>query len=105
VRARLKQFIWFHILFYRDNLGNDEKRISFYGFPTCLKWYAGGIFMIKEKDLPPNWFDCFYNKEQALEAYKMMESIIGKRYIWSRDKSVSWVAKNLSVLEQMYRKL
>ncbi len=104
LRQRLKQFLWFHVLLYRDNLAREEKVISFYGFPTCLKWYAGGIFIIKKEDLPANWYGCFYNKEQALKAYAIMDDIIGKKYNWPKEK-ISWVKKNLSVLEQMYANL
>lgn len=104
IRKRLKAFLHFHILFYRDNLAKQEKQISFYGFPTCLKWYAGGIFIIKKEELPGNWFSCFYNKEQALKAYGIMDEILGKKYKWPKG-NMSWVFKNLSVLEQMYQQL
>ncbi len=104
IRNRLKAFLKFHILFYRDNLAREQKAISFYGFPTCIKWYAGGIFIIKKEDLADNWFTCFYNKEQAMKAYMMMDEIIGKKYNWPKEK-MSWVKKNLMVLEQMYDRL
>ncbi len=104
VKQRLKDFIHFHILFYKDNLAKDEKTISFYGFPTVLKWYAGGIFIIKENDLPNNWIQCFYNKSQALKARAMMEEVVGKKYKWPKG-NISWVIKNLNVLEQMYQQL
>ncbi|MFT3681013.1 MAG: hypothetical protein QM791_12115 [Ferruginibacter sp.] len=104
VRQRMKDYLHFHILFYRDFLARDEKKISFYGFPTCLKWYAGGIYIVKEADLAENWFKCFYNKENAMKGYKMMDDIIGKKYQWPKG-NISWVQKNLAVLEQMYAKL
>ena len=100
IRQRLKAYLHFTILFYRDNLAKESKTISFYGLPTCLKWYAGGIYMIKEPDLKENWFYCFYNKEQGLAAYKMMSALLTKKYNWPKGK-MSWVKKNLSVLEQM----
>lgn len=104
LRKRLKDYLYFHILFYRDNLTRNKRTISFYGFPTCLKWYAGGIFMIKKEELPENWFTCFYNKEQALKAYSMISALLDKKYKWSKEK-ISWVKKNLEVLEQMYGNL
>jgi hypothetical protein len=104
IRDRVKQFVRFHVLFYRDNIARESKTISFYGFPTCLKWYAGGIFIIKKEELPQNWFNCFYNKEQAMKAYAIMDGIIGKKYNWPKGK-MNWVNKNLAVLEQMYEKL
>ena len=105
LKQRLKEYLHFHILFYRDNLARQEKTISFYGFPTCLKWYVGGIFIIKKEELAENWYKCFYNNAQALKAYIMMDDLIGKKYNWPTDKSMSWVKKNLTVLEQMYEKL
>lgn len=104
IKQRLKNFVRFHILFYKDNLAKDEKTISFYGFPTCVKWYAGGIFILKERDLPNNWIQCFYNKEQAQKARLMMEEVVNKKYHW-RKGNISWVIKNLNVLEQMYEQL
>ncbi|HMO63354.1 MAG TPA: hypothetical protein PKC39_13760 [Ferruginibacter sp.] len=104
LRERIKAFLHFHILFYRDNIARAESIISFYGFPTCLKWYAGGIYMIKKEELSENWFGCFYNKDQAMKGYAMMEDIIGKKYNWPKDTN-SWVKKNLAVLEQMYANL
>ncbi len=104
IRKRLKEFVWFNILFYRDNLASGSKTISFYGFPTCLRWYAGGIFLTKEKDLASNWFACFYNQAQAMKAYKMMDEVISKKYKWEKSR-VNWVIKNLDVLEQMYKQI
>ncbi len=100
IRQRLKACLHFNVLFYRDNLAKESKTISFYGLPTCLKWYAGGIYMIKEPDLKENWFYCFYNKEQGLVAYKMMSVLLTKKYNWPKGK-MNWVKKNLHVLEQM----
>jgi hypothetical protein len=104
VKQRLKACLRFYILFYRDNLAKDQKVISFYGFPTCMKWYAGGIFLVKEDDLQENWFGCFYNRQQAMQAHAMMDGIIAKKYKWSKEQ-MSWVKKNLLVLEQMYANL
>ncbi len=104
ISKRVKDYIHFFILFYSDHIGRDEKTISFYGFPSCIKWYAGGIFMVKESDLDENWYACFYNKEQALKGYKLMEGIVTKKYNWSKDK-IAWEKKNLLVLQQMYEKM
>ncbi len=101
IRQRLKAYLHFNILFYRDNLAKESKTISFYGLPTCLKWYAGGIYMVKEKDMNENWFYCFYNKDQAMKAYKIMGELLTKKYDWPKG-NVNWVNKNLAVLEQIY---
>lgn len=104
ISNRVRQFLNFHILFYRNNLALESKKISFYGFPTCLKWYAGGIFIYKDKEIPMNWYGCFYDEAQAKEAYQLVDQLISKKYNWSKGK-ISWVLKNLLVLEQMYQKI
>ena len=103
IRKRLKDYLHFNILFYRDNLAKESKTISFYGLPTCLKWYAGGIYIIKAADLKANWIYCFYNKDQAMIAHKMMDELVSRKYNWPKGK-MSWVKKNLAVLEQMYER-
>lgn len=104
IRQRLKACIHFYVLFYRDNLAKGDNLISFYGFPTCLRWYSGGIYMVKEEDLADNWFKCFYSKEEAMKAYKMMRNTVLKKYTWSKANE-TWVKKNLLVLEKMYDNL
>ena len=101
IKKRLKEYLRFNILFYKDNLARQQKTISFYGFPTCLRWYSGGIGMAKKEALADNWYQCFYNKEQAMQAYNMMEAIVRRKYIWPKER-MSWVKMNLLVLEQMY---
>jgi hypothetical protein len=104
IRQRLKSFINFHILFYKDNIERNSENISFYGFPTCVKWYGAGIGIINEDELPENWIDCFYNKAEAVKAQKMMKAVISKKYNWPKE-NIGWVKKNLNVLEQMYANL
>jgi hypothetical protein len=104
IRNRVRGFMNFHILFYRDNIGKNEKVISFYGIPTCLKWYAGGIFVLKPENLPNNWYSCFYNKAQALQGRQLVDDIIGKKYVWNKAR-INWVMKNEEVLTQMYANL
>lgn len=104
IKKRLKDCLHFYILFYRDNLARQENMISFYGLPTCLRWYRGGIFLVKKDDLAENWFNCFYSKEEGMKAWKMMDALMSEKYTWNKDK-ITWVRKNLLVLEQMYDKL
>ena len=104
IKARLKLCVHFYCLFYRDALIREEKKISFYGFPTCFKWYAGGIYLIKGKELEKNWDACFYNMEQVRQGYAIMDTLIGKKYVWPKGER-NWVKSNLSVLQQMYKEL
>ncbi|MBP6431604.1 MAG: hypothetical protein KA319_07555 [Ferruginibacter sp.] len=104
IKKRLKANLEFFVLFYKWAIVKNDKHISFYGLPTCFKWYGGGIYMQKQEDLNDNWINCFYNKQQALKAYVLMEKVMGKKYTWPKE-NIGWVKKNLFVLEQMVKNL
>ncbi|MBS1752781.1 MAG: hypothetical protein JST34_01920 [Bacteroidetes bacterium] len=104
VHQRLKDNLHFFLLFYKSVLAKDEKSVSFWGLPSCFKWYGGGIFIKKEKELKENWINCFYNKEQAMQAYQIAEKLMDIKYTWPKGEQ-NWLKLNLAVLEQMYKKI
>lgn len=100
LKKRLKDCIHFYCLYYDYNILSDAKVISFTGFPSCFKWYSGGIHLKKEKDLTEDWINCFYNYEQAMQCYKFADKLISKKYIWSKVEK-NWMRQNVYVLRQM----
>jgi len=104
IKQRLKENIHFFILFYKSIIIKDEKVVSFWGLPSCFKWYGGGIFIKKKEELKENWMDCFYNKEQAMKAYDLAEKLLEQKYTWPKGET-NWLKQNLFVLEQMYKKI
>lgn len=104
IKQRLKENIYFFILYYRDAIARRASLVSFYGFPSCLKWYAGGIHLQAKEELSEKWEDCFYSKAQAAKAYEIMDKVLGKKYNWPKGDA-NWIKKNLFVLEQMYQQL
>lgn len=104
VHQRLKENIHFFITYYKDVLAKNENIVSFWGLPSCFKWYGGGIFIKKENELNENWIACFYNREQAMQAYRLAEKLLEQKYTWPKDEQ-NWLKLNLAVLEQMYKKI
>ena len=104
IQQRLKDNLHFFILFYKSAVIKDDKEVSFWGLPSCFKWYGGGIFIKKKEELKENWIECFYNKEQAMKAYTLAEKLLERKYEWPKGES-NWLKQNLYVLEQMYKNL
>jgi hypothetical protein len=104
VQMRVKNYLHFFILIYKDAIAKESEFISFYDFPTCINWYAGGIYLKSENEEYDNWKNCFYDKTQADKAYQLMGKIIDKKYEWPGG-NMNWIKKNLFVLEQMYQQL
>ncbi len=104
IHQRLKENLYFFVLFYKSILAKNDQYVSFWGLPSCFKWYGGGIFLKKEDELKANWINCFYNKEQAMKAYAMAGKLIRQKYNWPKGER-NWLKLNLAVLEQMYKKI
>lgn len=104
IHQRLKDNLHFFILFYKSAIIKDDKEVSFWGLPSCFKWYGAGIFIKRKEELKESWIDCFYNKEQAMKAYTLAEKLIEKKYTWPKGEP-NWLKQNLYVLEQMYKNL
>ncbi len=104
IHQRLKGNLYFFILFYKSALAKDDKAISFWGLPSCFKWYGGAIFIKKKDELKDNWINCFYNEEQAMQAYKLADKLLSQKYDWPKGER-NWLKLNLAVVELMYKKL
>lgn len=104
IKQRVKEYLDFFRLYYKDVIARRAEIVSFYGFPGCIKWYAGGIYIQGDKDILENWYALFYNKEQGEKALKMVSKLLDKKYTWPT-VNANWIKKNLFVLEEMYKNL
>ena len=100
LRRRIKGCLHFYYLYYMDNSERNSARLYFYSLPTCFKWYAGGIHLIKENELAKNWTDIFYNAADASKAYIIVDKMISRKYVWG-GKEQGWVRQDAGVLKQM----
>lgn len=104
IKQRVKQYLEFFILYYKDCIARRAEVVSFYGFPSCLKWYAGGIYIQNDEDILENWHALFYNKQQGEKGLSMVAKLLEKKYTWPVGNQ-NWIKKNLFVLEAMYKNL
>ncbi len=104
IKQRVNNYLHFFVLFYKDAIAREAETVSFYGFPSCINWYSGGIYLKPEKELKDKWLSCFYNQAEAGKAYKILENVVDRKYNWPAE-DINWIKKNLFVLEQMYKNL
>lgn len=100
IKQRVIDCVLFYSKFFRNNADHAYPSISFYGIPTCFKWYSGGISVTNKDKLSTKWFDCFYNKEQAIQGQQLLEKAITKKYNWNKAEP-KWTKKSADVLLQM----
>ncbi len=100
IKKRIIDCVNFYSKFFKDNADHGARSISFYGLPSCFKWYAGGISITNKAKLNQKWIDCFYNKEQAVQGQQLLENIISKKFKWDKTQP-KWVRQSADVLLQM----
>jgi hypothetical protein len=100
IKKRVIECVVFYSKFFKDNADRKMPTISFYGLPTCFKWYSGGISVINKDKIGQKWIACFYNKDQAIQGQQLLENIISKKYNWNRSET-KWVRQSADVLRQM----
>jgi hypothetical protein len=105
LRARVRECVHFYALFFRDIYQRGETEISYSGLPNCFIWYNGGIGMQAKEDLGDKWMNCFYSSYQALKAYEMVASILGRHQLKWAEHPASWVKEIADVLDQIAEKL
>lgn len=101
IKLRTQQCVLFYAKFLEDNANRGGNIISFAGLPACFKWYKGGVSIVAKDKLETKWLNCYYNKDQALKAYGMLDKIITKKYKWDKEEN-NWVKQSAGVVKQMY---
>ena len=101
IKQRTEQCVLFYSKFLADNANRGGNIISFVGFPTCFKWYRGGVSIKSAETVEEKWINCYYNKEQAMKGYALLDGIIGKKYKWNKEEA-NWVKQSADVVRQMY---
>lgn len=100
IREKMRSCVHFYYLFYMDAYKRKAKEVFFYGLPGAFKWYAGGIYIKKEKELTKKWLGIFYNAANAHAGYLILDKMMDKPYTWDAGAE-SWLLKNAGVLQQM----
>jgi ribosome-associated toxin RatA of RatAB toxin-antitoxin module len=104
LHERIKECVQFYEYFFRGNSESQADEIDFLGLPSCFKWYQGGIYVQGPKNLDKKWINCFYSKEQALEARQMLEDVLLKKYDWDTTQT-NWIKQTAMVLKQIHDKM
>ena len=104
LHERIKECVKFYEYFFQGYAESQSSEMDFLGLPTCFKWYQGGIYVQGPKNLDKKWINCFYSEEQALEARKLMEDVLTKKYDWDTTQT-NWVKQTVTVLKQIHDKM
>lgn len=105
IHARVRQCVWFYMLYFRDCIKRNRRTINFTGFPAIFRWYSGGIGLPEKNEIEDSWIVCFFNKKEAIQGYNILqELLLQHEFNWPAG-TPGWVHQTFAVLEQMWLKL
>jgi hypothetical protein len=105
ILSRVRQYVHFYALFFKDCYQREQTDISFIGLPHCIIWYNGGIGLPLRMAVEKNWVDCFYSEREALIGYDILSTFINRRVLVWPENPNSWIKETYEILDQMYSKL
>ncbi len=101
IKDRAKECVQFYAYYFTGFVNGGATTVDLEALPSCFNWYAGGIFIQNENKLDPKWINCFYSKEQALQARQILEDALLKKYDWDTTQT-DWVKQTAQVLQQIH---
>ncbi|MFN4257100.1 MAG: hypothetical protein ACK4Q5_19030 [Saprospiraceae bacterium] len=101
LRARLRNHLHHMGLILEAGIKHKMKVVSFRGSPSCLHQYNSAIGMETESQIPQAWYDCFYDKNDAKKAYKMLEQEMRSNGKPPTDAKKPWVENNLIIFQHL----
>jgi hypothetical protein len=101
IRKRLKASINYTIIYLNNSLLRDDKSINLNNLNPPVKLAGNGIALLDKENMPQEWKDVFYNEDQAMEAYQLINDAFTKN-IEVVDKD-NWIELNVDLLTKLNR--
>jgi hypothetical protein len=102
IKSRVRKYFLFLKDYFQYCEDNQLEAITFGWFPAPLQMhYANGIRMAYNTELN-DWYKCFYNEEQGIEAYKLVGAAMQKSKLNHKETKAE---RNMDMVEQLLEHL
>lgn len=102
ILKRLGNYIRHYTYILKASLERNNEIISFTYSMGIIRIYSGAVGILETEQIPDRWFKCFYNKNQAMQAYE----IYGELLTNSNNNGASsgeWVKDDYELLLNLYK--
>jgi hypothetical protein len=100
IKKRLKENLNFLKIYLINTQLRKDSTINLVPLLSPIKFAANGIVLKKFEVAPRKWKEIFYNENQAIEAYKILENVFQKNL---KIKEIeNWVELDIDLLKQIY---
>jgi len=99
--ARFKNHVQHYITLLQAMVDNKGNTLSVMNSPSCIQIYNGGIGIRGADRIDKEWYDTFYNKQDADKCLDIFKTVI-TRYPYQGSASGKWSEDDLRVLKALY---
>ena len=102
ISKRLSNYILHNAYVLKAAYDRNETSISFKHSKGLIKIYQGGIGVVKENKVNKSWINCFYDEDDAMKAYYLYSSYLGKTGVYRAKSTGDWVKDDYEILMTLY---
>ncbi len=105
IRSRLLNYLLHYAYLLNASLERNETVFSFEHSKGLIKVFQGGIGAIKKNRISKLWINCFYDEADAMKAYYLFSSYLGKDGVYKGESTGDWVKDDYVILMALYSEI
>ncbi|WP_044399063.1 hypothetical protein [Lacinutrix sp. Hel_I_90] len=103
--SRLANYILHNAYLLKSAYERNDVTVTFKHSQGIIKVFKGGIGVVKENRINETWKSYFYDEEDAMKAYYLYNSYLGKQGVIRATSTRDWVKDNYEILMKLYSKI
>lgn len=105
IANRLANYILHNAYILKASYERNDVKVSFAHSRGVIKIFQGGIGAVKEEKINNTWKACFYDEADAMKAYNLYRSHLGREGFLRAKTSGDWVKADYELLLKLYSKI
>jgi hypothetical protein len=101
LRQKLINYLHHNCLVLKAATDRNQAVVSWEFSPGIVKILNGGIGIESVQRIPASWLNCFYSREEAMEAYRIFEVTLRKK-AYTDGSSGNWARDDYRILSSVY---
>lgn len=102
ISARLSNYILHNAYVLKAAHTRNGGSVTFKNSQGIIRIYQGAIGILKENKIKASWINTYYDKEDAMKAYYLYKSYLGKENVYKIKSTGDWVKDDYEILFKLY---
>ena len=101
IKERLLNHLHYWELYFKWGMDNNKESLNVRRLPSPLKIYQNGFQLLPPKKQPPLWQACFYDEEDCIKAWHLLDNFFKTKKIDWPDAAKGKYFKFITAFKQM----